>query len=156
MARISLKIPTSSIVIFVVVLAAILGLILVTHGSVVSLGLRWAVTGVYIVATVILGIRDFGSDSGSDDRDATPFDRWTSIHAGAGVVFGVWYVPLVFVLLITIGWEVFEKLAPGFGDTEVILNRAVDVGSAVVVWLIVVGLVILIAGAPFPLLSSPR
>jgi len=153
MSGVTSKIPVSSLVIFGVVFAAILALILLTHGSVVALGPRWIVTGVWIAATVGLGIRDLVMGN-ANDLDSTPIDRWTAIHATAGLVFGLWYVPLVAVLAITIGWEVFEALAPGFGDKEVFLNRVMDIVSAVVVWFVTVGVIILVNHTSFPLLHG--
>jgi hypothetical protein len=127
-----------------------LGLILMTKGLVVPAWLRWGVTIVWLVATLILGIIDFQKTEDTS-RDATPFDRWTFIHTGAGVVFGLWYVPLFYLLLVIVIWEVFEFAVAGFGDQEVILNRVVDVGVALVGWLAVVLVVMAIARAPFPL-----
>jgi hypothetical protein len=151
----SSKVSAPSAIIFVVVVAAIVALMLLTHGNAVALGIRWVVTGLWAVAAIILGIRDFLTDSGSDDRDVTAFDRWTFIHAGGGLVFGVWFLPLWVVLVITVGWEVFEWLVPGFGDKEIFLNRVVDVGSALVCWLLVVIIAMVSAGAAFPLITAP-
>jgi hypothetical protein len=126
-----------------------------TNGLVVASWLRWCVTIVWLVVIVSFGIHDFviGSDSGGA-KDDKPFDYWTIAHGGAGLVFGLWYMPLVFVLLLTICWEIFEWLVPGFGEKEVFLNRAVDVGIAVVLWFLVVIVAMLTTGAPFPLVSS--
>lgn len=153
MSGLSSKIPLSSAIGFIVVLAVIVVAIVLTHGSVVALGPRWIVTGPWIAVTLALGIRDLvmGDATGLDDR---PIDRWTAIHASAGLVFGLWYVPLVFVLVFTIGWEVFEAIAPGFGDKEIFLNRLMDVVSAVVVWFVTVLVIMLVAHAPFPLLHG--
>ena len=152
MSKLSSKMPVTSAVIFVVVLAAIIVLLILTHGLAVPLAVRWVVTGLWMIGTVILGIRDLVVGGDTDSLDATAFDRWTIIHASAGLVFGLWFIPLLVVLVITIGWEVFEALVPGFGDKEIFLNRVVDVGSAVVVWLVTVVVVVLVTHASFPLL----
>jgi hypothetical protein len=145
--------PKSSMATFAVVLAAIVVLLVFTHGSVTPLWLRWAVTGVWAVATVILGIRDLVLTADPQGLDSKPVDRWTFIHGSAGIVFGIWYTPLWVVLLVTVGWEVFEALVPGFGDKEIFLNRLFDVVSAVAAWFVVV-LIIMVTGAPFPLLHG--
>ena len=154
MSGLSSKMPKSSIAIFAVVLAAIVVLLFFTHGSVAPLWLRWAVTGVWALATLILGIRDLVLTRDPQGLDSKPVDRWTFIHGSAGIVFGLWYIPLWVVLVVTIVWEVFEALVPGFGDKEIFLNRFFDVVSAVAVWFAVVGLVILFTGAPFPLVHG--
>jgi hypothetical protein len=127
-----------------------IGIILMTHSSVVSLWLRWAITGVFIVLALVFGIIDkVTKDDGT--RDATPFDKWTIVHTLAGVVFGAWYVPIIYVLILVFLWECFEFSVTGFGETEVILNRVVDMGVAVAGWLAVVFVVMAVEGSPFPL-----
>ena len=122
------KIPWYSYVILVFHLTWSIGIILMTHSSVVSLWLRWAITGVFIVLALVFGIIDkVTKDDGT--RDATPFDKWTIVHTLAGVVFGAWYVPIIYVLILVFFWECFEFSVTGFGETEVILNRAVDMVS---------------------------
>jgi hypothetical protein len=122
-----------------------------TYGLVVTSWLRWTVTIAWLVVTLGLGLYDFiiKPDSGGS-IDKTAFDRWTISHGGAGLVFGVWYMPLFTVLLLVLFWELFEWLTRGFGDKEIILNRVVDVGIAVVLWLLVVIIVMAATGAPFP------
>ena len=126
-----------------------LGLILMTRGLVVAPWLRWGVTGVWLVAIIILGIIDF-PNANDTSRDVTPLDRWTIIHAGAGVVFGLWFVQLLYVLNVVIFWECFEFAVASFGEQEVILNRVVDVVVAILGWLVVVG-AMAITRAPFSL-----
>ena len=46
-------------------------------------------------------------------RDHTPFDLWSIVHAGAGIVFGLWSVPFPLVAVFTIAWEYFEWKVPG-------------------------------------------
>jgi hypothetical protein len=124
-----------------------------TNSHVVTAWLRWGITILWIAITLGLGIYDFIAAKDSASRDDTPFDRWTISHGGAGIVFGLWYLPLVFVLILTIAWEFFEKFVPGFGDREIILNRVVDVGIATILWLVVVVITMLVSGSPFPLVE---
>lgn len=84
------------------------------------------------------------------DRDATPFDYWTIPHTWAGVVFGIWGVPLWLVFILTIAWELFEAKVAGFGETETTGNSVVDIAVAVVAWILVAGAVALIAHTPMP------
>jgi hypothetical protein len=110
-----------------------------TYGGAMKPWLRWGITGAWALVTIGLGIYDLILDAGGEgETDATPFDRWSISHAGAGVVFGVWFVPLWAVLAMTIVWELFEVYVPGFGESEIMRNRVVDVGSAVVAWLVIV------------------
>lgn len=146
---------TLSIFFLIFQLVWALGLILMTQGSVVAPWLRWGVTGVWLVATIILGIIDF-KKTNDPSRDATPLDRWTIIHTGAGVVFGLWSVPLLYVLIAVIFWECFEFAVAGFGDQEVILNRVVDVVVALLGWLVVVLVAMVITRAPFPLATPHK
>jgi hypothetical protein len=53
-------------------------------------------------------------------------------------------------VVITIGWEFFEKYVPGFGEKEILANRAVDVVGAWVGWLALAALVTLIEGKGLP------
>jgi hypothetical protein len=146
---------TLSIFFLIFQLVWALGLILMTQGSVVAPSLRWGVTGVWLVATVILGIIDFKKINDTS-RDAIPLDRWTIIHTGAGVVFGLWFVPLIYVLMVVVMWECFEFAVAGFGDQEVILNRVVDVVVALLGWLVVVLVAMAITRAPFPLATPHK
>jgi hypothetical protein len=151
-------IPWYSWVALVAVVGGATLLILAVHRPVVAPEVRWIVTGIWIVVTLALGIYDFilgGSNAPvlrAADIDVKPFDRWTISHTGAGLVFGVWFVPLVWVVLIVVAWEAFEMFVPGFGKGEILLNRAVDIGVALVGWLVVVLIVIAAAGVSFPLI----
>jgi hypothetical protein len=121
-----------------------------THKEVVPLGLRWAITGPWMVLVLIFGIIDkVSKDAGN--VDATPLDRWTIVHTLAGVVFGFWFVPIIWVVILVFFWECFEFSVAGFGDKEVIMNRVVDMGVAIGGWLIVVIAFMAIKGASFPL-----
>jgi hypothetical protein len=144
------KIPWYSWLILAFHLVWNVGIIWMTKGEVVHAGLRWTATIVFIVATLGLGIYDFFINKDSEGRDATPFDRWTIIHTLAGVVFGLWYVPLVFVVITVLWWEAFEFSVTGFGETEVILNRVVDMGVALAGWLVIVLIALAVTGADFP------
>jgi hypothetical protein len=125
-----------------------------TRSEVVPALLRWPVTGAWLAVTLGMGLKDFVVANGpSANTDSTPFDRWTISHTGAGVVLGVWYSPLWVVVLLTIIWEVFEWKVRGFGDKEIFLNRVVDVGVALVGWLVVATIVLAATGSPFPLLA---
>lgn len=129
-------------------------LAVLTHRDVVSAPVRWTVTGVWVAVTVALGLYDFfgvGSSGGAGEGiDVRPVDRWTISHGGAGVVFGVWFLPLVVVLPLVVLWEVFESLPTGFGQGEIITNRLVDIGVALVGWLAVTALAAILTGAPIP------
>ena len=84
-------------------------------------------------------------------KDSQTFDVWTIAHFGAGLVFGLWYVPIIWCVFLTFGWELFEILVKGFGDQEKWWNRAIDIGVALVGWLIVIVVLMVTAHAPFPL-----
>jgi hypothetical protein len=146
------KIPWYSYVILVFHLIVSAGIVLMTHSSVVPLWLRWAVTGPFIALVLIFGLIDKLSKD-VENIDATPLDRWTIPHTLAGVVFAVWYVPLIYVLFLVFLWECFEFSVTGFGEKEVILNRVVDMGVAVGAWLITVFVIMGVAGVSFPLAS---
>ena len=92
------KIPWYSWIILVFHLGWSTGILLMTHGEVISSAVRWIVTAVFLAITVGLGLYDFIIRSDNAGRDATPFDLWTIPHTLAGVVLGVWYIPLIFVL----------------------------------------------------------
>jgi hypothetical protein len=153
------SIPWYSWLALAAVLAGATLLVLAVNRPVVPATIRWIVTGAWIVVTVVLGIYDFVMGGGSPARarraagvDDRPFDRWTISHTGAGLVFGVWFVPLAWVIVLVVVWEAFEIFVPGFGENEIVLNRLVDIGVAVVGWLVVVLLVIAGTGAAFPLI----
>ena len=65
-------------------------------------------------------------------------------------MFGVWFIPLIFVVPLVVLWEVFEALPTGFGQGEIIANRLVDIGLALVGWLLITGIAAVITGAPMP------
>ena len=65
----------------------------------------------------------------------------------------VWFVPLVYVLLLTIVWEFYEYFFVGIGDKENLLNRTVDVSVAFVGWLVVVLITMAATGASFPFIA---
>ena len=90
------------------------------------------------------------------NRDAQPFDLWTIAHTTLGLVMGAWGVLGLFVVIFTIGWEIFEWKVPGFGETESPLNRVVDVGVAVGGWLIVAGLIALLTHTSIPWLLPSK
>lgn len=123
-----------------------------THRPVVPEAVRWIVTGAWVVVTGALGLYDFfGVGGGTGEGiDKLPVDRWTIAHTGAGVVFGVWFLPFVLVLALTVLWEVFESLPTGFGQGEIITNRIVDVSVALGAWFLVTVIAGAIAGAPIP------
>jgi hypothetical protein len=130
------------------------GILIMTHRPEIPGSLRWGVTLAWVVLTLLFGLYDFVVAKGATARgetDATPFDRWTIVHGLAGVVFGLWYIPLFYVLTVIVIWEAFEFAVAGFGDQEVIMNRLVDIGVALVGWLIVVLLAVAIEGTTFPL-----
>ncbi len=153
MADTERKIPWYSWIVLVFHLAWNIIIILMTSSNVINSTLRWVVTIVFLAFTGLLGAYDFFIAKDSASRDDTPWDKWTISHTLAGVVFGVWYVPLLFVVITVLWWEAFEASATGFGDKEVILNRAVDMGVALAGWLVVVVLAMIFAGADFPLAS---
>jgi hypothetical protein len=144
-------IPWYSWIVLVIMLGFGFGVFYATYGLVLPEWLRWAVTIAWLVGTAGLGIYDFGINKNpARNRDTILWDPWTYSHGGAGLVFGVWYMPFVYVLLLVIVWEIFEHAVPGFGNREVIANRAVDVGIALFLWLAVVLVASLATGADFP------
>ncbi len=154
-------IPWTSLIAFVVMVVLGVIVVLLTKADVVTDWLRWTVTILWIVYTLALGIHDFiispgamGANSqAAADRDKNPFDLWTISHTGAGVVFGVWYLPLLFVLILTIAWEFYEYFFVGFGDKESFINRVTDVGVALAGWLVVVLIAMAVTGASFPFIK---
>lgn len=61
---------------------------------------------------------------------------WTPIHTLTGITLGVWLVPFVVVVIVTVGWELLEISVPGFGDEEITGNRLTDTLVAWIGWLI--------------------
>jgi hypothetical protein len=142
----------------VLVVGAII--VIVTSRPVLPDWLRWVVTIAWILVTLGLGLYDFilggGTRAAETFRaaaiDVKPFDRWTVSHTGAGLVFGVWFLPLVWVLVLVIAWEAFEMFVPGFGESEILANRAVDIGVALAGWLLLVVIgIIATPGTSFPI-----
>jgi hypothetical protein len=129
-------------------------LVILTHNPIVPAWMRWTLTGAWMAVTVGLGIYDFflggASAGGGGGIDKSPMDRWTIPHTGAGLVLGLWLTPLIWVIALVVLWEVFEALPTGFGHEEVISNRLVDIGVALVGWLVVAGIVALINGLSIP------
>jgi uncharacterized membrane protein len=117
--------------------------------------LRIVGTLTWLVFAGWLGYRDIITKKGGGpgDIDHVPFDRWSWIHATAGAVFGIWFVPFIVVVLLTIGWEFFEKYVPGFGEKETFANRTVDVLGAWLGWFLLAFLVFLIEGEGLPLIA---
>jgi hypothetical protein len=130
-----------------------IGILWMTHSTVVPPTVAWIVTGVWALGTAIMGLVDFVISRDSPDVDATAFDRWSIVHTAAGIVFGIWYIPLIFVLIVVFLWECFEFSVTGFGDQETILNKLTDMGVAVVGWGVVILVLMLTTHAPFPLAS---
>ncbi len=146
-------VPWSSRIAFVIFLTVAIAAMVVT----MRLDVPGAVWGLRIVITlgaagfaIYLARRDLGGQA--TDLDRTAVDRWTIVHSSAGVVFGLFGIPFLLVALLTVAWEVFEILAPGFGETEVIQNRAMDVLVAWAGWLVVAGLIALLTQTELPFL----
>jgi RHS repeat-associated protein len=81
-------------------------------------------------------------------RDHTPFDVWSIVHGGAGIVFGLFSVPFPLVAVFTVAWEYFEWKVPGLGESEQLENRTTDVAVAWAGWILFAGVSALAAGAP--------
>lgn len=132
-------IPWQSWVLLFASLGAGFALFWFTHGLVIEPWLRWSATAVWVALTLALGLLDFVAHAKlPGSLDTVPVDRWTISHGLAGLIFGIWYLPLWVMLLLVILWEVFEMKVVGFGEKEDMANRAVDVLIAVVGWLVVV------------------
>jgi hypothetical protein len=112
--------------------------------------LRIGFTACAVAFAIYLGVRDLGGQA--TDLDLTAFDRWTIVHASAGVVMGLFSIPFLLLAILTVCWEIFEILAPGFGEGEVIQNRAVDILVAWVGWLVAAGLIALVTQSELPFL----
>ena len=130
------------------ILAGVL-LISLTHGAALPAWLRWGAVAVWAALTGVLLWIDVSLDPATDSR---PVDIWTIAHGFAGIVFGIWFVPIWLIVALTVLWEVFEAVTRGFGDKEVIINRIIDVGIAIALWATVVLVVMLVQqGTSFPL-----
>ena len=146
--------PTSGAawVMLAVVWTVGLGAILASYAAIAGPVLRWGATLVWIAATVAVAGYDRVDSTGKDN---VPVDRWTVVHTMTGVVLGLWYLPLAMLVAIVVAWELFEMAVPGFGETEHLVNRAVDVGVAMLGWGAAIVWLRWAAGAPVPLLTSP-
>jgi hypothetical protein len=125
-------------------------IIWLTKAEVFGAKVRWGAAIALGLGAAGLGAYDHFINKDTDNRDKGKFDPWTVVHTLAGVVFGLWYVPFIYVLITVFWWELFEFTVKGFGDKEVIINRGVDMGVAIVGWLIVVGI---FGGAGVPLVT---
>jgi hypothetical protein len=152
-ARETAKLPLATKIAFFVVLAIGLVIVYFTYGLATPAWLRWGVTILWVGVTVAFAIHDFLLPNSGGGRDDRIVDYWTISHGGAGLVFGLWYIPLVFVVVLVVMWEIYERLFPGVGDKEIFANYAMDIGIAIVMWFVVVIITVLTTGAGFPLLS---
>jgi hypothetical protein len=91
---------------------------------------------VEILLLAIFGFMDLVKKSDPGSIDSKPIDRWSIVHCGAGVVMGLYAVPFLVVVLLTVLWELFEMLVPGFGDTEIAANRITDLTLAWAGWFV--------------------
>eukprot|EP01083_Nonionella_stella_P006573 19088_1 len=71
------------------------------------------------------------------ETDSISFDIWTVVHFWAGPFFAL-FLPFLWMFLIVAGWEVMEAYTKGFGESESLGNRAIDIGVAVIGWWIVI------------------
>lgn len=69
--------------------------------------------------------------------DSILFDIWTIIHFLAGPFFAL-VLPFIWMFIVVTAWEIMEALTFGFGESEVIGNRIVDIVVALVGWWIIV------------------
>ncbi len=119
-------------------------------------GLVWVIRVLFLIAGAgeVLAIRSheklLEGRGAALDRDNKAFDWWTIAHTTAGLIMGAWGVPFPMVIVFTIGWEIFEKYVPGFGDTEIFSNRVVDIAVAWVGWIIVAGMIALTSQTDMP------
>ena len=122
-------------------------------GTQLPLGVRLGIT---IAFAVITGTIALLADVAKvlPDVDRGPVDWYTIAHCSAGLAFGAWFLPLWWVLMITIAWEMFEASVPGWGMHESIWNRIMDVTVAVFGWFMVAGLGALITHGHLPFLIS--
>ena len=121
------------------VIAAVAIGVIFMHGNQLSSGWRWGVTIGFAVITITIALlNDVAKVLPETDRGAV--DYYTLAHFSAGLAFGAWFMPLWFVVVVTVGWEFYEKYVPGWGENEPFVNRAVDVGVALIGWLIVTGI----------------
>lgn len=71
------------------------------------------------------------------ETDSVLFDIWTIIHFLSGPFLAL-VLPFIWMFIVLSGWEVFEAFTVGFGETETIGNRIVDVGVGVIGWWILI------------------
>lgn len=152
-----------SVVLFILFVALAFAVATQLWSTIVPAGIRVGATLVIALAMVLLASADLAGDPLGIRRllvaifkgaiDSGPFDRWTVIHASAGLIFGLWYLPLSFVLPVVLLWELFEYLVPGFGEDERIWNRVIDVAVALVGWTLVVLIVWAVTDMPVPALT---
>lgn len=147
---------TSGIVEAIIFWALAIGLVVLTTAMINQLDGIWALRiglalGGVVLAGVLIGREKRRERHGLPlDRDATAFDLWTIAHTVAGMVMGAWGVPFPLVALFTIAWEIFEWLVPGFGESETLKNRVVDIAVAWVGWLIIAAVVAAVAHTAIP------
>ena len=63
-------------------------------------------------------------------------------------------IPFLLVAILTVAREIFEILAPGFGEDEVPLNRLTDILVAWAGWLVFAGLIALATHTGLPFLPA--
>jgi hypothetical protein len=158
------SVPWTSWLLFVLFVGAGFVLFYFLHDSEVPISVRWIVTGLWMLVTLLLGSADLEGDPigfrkflgwlFDGNIDSGWIDRWTISHTGAGLVFGIWWLPLAFVLPLVIAWEVFEITVPGFGENESYWNRLTDILVAIIGWLLVVLLAHAISHTPIPWLRA--
>jgi RHS repeat-associated protein len=156
-----LGVPLVTAIMFAVTVLTFLAVMLLTLDQGVSTTTWWVrgvVTGVWAAGAVTMGIVDIVLKTGGGGIDEPPFDRWSIIHGGFGVVAGLWGIPFPVVAVITVLWEVFEYVFHGIGEGESFDNRVVDVGIAWVGWILFAGGVSLLDPnkRPMPWLAPAR
>ena len=119
-------------------------------------GWEWVFRIGMAVAGAVIVFGSLGRESDLKRRGLTAqripkvVDSWTLVHTCAGLVMGAWGIPFPLVALFTVGWEIYEYVVPGFGDTELMTNRVVDIAVAWAGWAIVAGIVSLLTKTPIP------
>lgn len=150
-------VPLRSVILFGAVILCFFVLMVLTFDRDVgdfTWVLRWVCTAVWLGFAAYLARRDIVHKKAgtNNDIDRVPFDRWSWIHATAGALMGLWLIPFTLTLIITIAWEFFEKFVPGIGESEIFLNRLVDVGVALLGWVVFAFLIVQIEGGGMPFL----
>jgi hypothetical protein len=119
-------------------------------------GWEWLFRVLMVIAGAVIVFVSLRRESDLKHRGLTAqripriVDSWTLVHTCAGLVMGALGIPFPLVALFTVGWEIYEYVVPGFGDTELMANRMVDIGVAWVGWLVVAGIVALLTKTPIP------